>query len=379
MKVNFKYATWVAVVLLLGLGSCSNDDGNENGSESDGTLKTVKVRISRLPSTYSEGTGTAVGVTPKTNGIGATLFFIGNGVVKAIETIPATPGNDIASFSDDYEIPGTVDKLVIIANSSLATDPALSTIAVNDSETELNQLKFQQSNQTDPLTGVNLYGTGSLSSGAFNVTVAPIAARIEIGKVEAKTGAAISLTSFKLTGIYINNTYTKLGVDRTTKPTLPAEILNYGTVSTSWTDNSYPVNFKNEYSSVVNGTSFTPSGLNNLWYYFVIPAKANHGTIIDGKQQTSVPHIVLKIEDATASGYTFAAVSYVTIKQWKTAGDVLLTEFDPGKVYSIASIAIGGENLSDKPEDGDKITVDVVISSGSGSSWTDSNTTPSIP
>lgn len=346
MKTKFKYLTLAITTLLLGFTSCSNDD--ETGGKTDeGTPKNVTVRIS-TPSTYAEEV-TAVGQTPAINDVN--VYFVGGGVVKATGTMTSA---EIAGSGKTFsDVPGSATKVVIIANAATLSSPDVSSIAVNSSENALNALMFEQNKQTNPTSAVNVYGsaaiTGTPGSETAAVTLKPAISRIEIAKVEADPLAAIELTGFKLAGIYINNTYTKCGTDYSTLPTVAADILNYDGTNAIWTNGSYPARFSDQWTSPTASTSFTPAVSTNKWSYYVMPVIAGKGTTINTVVQSAVPHIVLKIVDAQASGYGFASTSYVTVKDIKVGG-VALTQLERGKVYSIASIKIGGGNLASTPE-----------------------------
>ena len=370
MKKNFKYVTMTAAALVLVLSGCSKE---ETGRVED-SPKSVTVRVQNL-STYAVATP-ASGSMPVLYDLN--VYFIGSGVIKDQGTMTTAEATSGKTFDD---VPGSATKVVIIANAGELSSPNVASIATYDSENKLKQLMFEQSVQSyTAATDVNVYGTapitGAVGSEAANVSLAPAVSRIEINSVGASTTANVQLTSFKLTGIYINNTYTQCGTDYTTVPTLPAGILNYGKDAVSFTNGSYPARFKDEWSaaSVTAGDLFSP-GVGNRWSYYVMPVVAGKGTTIDAVVQTSVPHIILKIEEALAPGYTFPSPAYVTIKDLRVSG-TSLTALEKGKVYSIGSILIGGENLAEKPEfpANQDIMVTTVLNP-----WDGQPTTPTIP
>lgn len=363
MKAKFKILAVVA--LAIGFANCSNSD--EPTTES-AQLKSVTVKVV-TPSTYSIGE-TAVGKTPTV--YDATLYFMGSsGVILATGTM--TQAEIIAGkiFND---IPGDATRVQLIGNAGHLDSPDLSAGTIRATQsTLLSNAFWNQTVQTDPVTGVNVIGEGAIlgASGSLTATVSvvPAVSRIEIKEVSADPAANIPLTSFRLTGIYINNTYAELGLDYTTLPTLPGDILNYGSDDPIWAA-GYPPTF---YQAVTGaaGTSFTAGGT-NVWAFFALPVVANSGTIINGAVQTSVPHIILKIEDATAPGNTFPNPAYLTIKDFKR-GAIDVEELIKGKVFSISNIAFGGEHLAAKPEISTKenVAVTVVVSP-----WTDDPVTP---
>ncbi|GAB6119368.1 hypothetical protein [Dysgonomonas termitidis] len=371
MKTNFKHAIIAATALLLGFSSCSNDDANAPAD--DLPTQSVSVRI-LVPSTYAPE-ATAVGVTPTITG-NTNVFFVGGGVILEVGTLNAAEAAAGKTFTD---VPGAVSDVIIVANGgTVATSPALSTIVRNDPLSKLNETLFLQASQTNAQTAVNLFGRAPLTDGAgvnagkkvAAVTLVPAISRIEIGEIKADAGAAVKLKSFKLTGIYINNTYTQLGIDYVTKPTLATEILNYDKANAKWIDGNYPARFKDEWAnaSVTDATSFKPAGTDK-WSYFVLPVKASaNGTEISSVQQGAVPHIVFKIEDIDYDDAAYQDVAgpyFITIKNLKVGG-ADLTELAPGKVYSLNGgvagdpILIGGGNLSPDPET--NATEEVVVS-----------------
>ncbi|GAB6124286.1 hypothetical protein [Dysgonomonas termitidis] len=369
MKTNFKHAIIAATALLLGFSSCSNDDANAPQAD-DLPKKNVTVSIA-VPSTYADE-ASAVGVVPDIKE--AKVFFVGGGVIAQVGTLTTL---EVASGKTFNNVPGSVTDVIIVANSETeTTSPTLASGSISeivdyDPLSKLNETLFQQASQTDPQTNVNVFGqaaiTGSAGSYVANVMLVPAISRIELLKVEADPLAQIPLTSFKLTGIYINNTYTQLGTDYTTKPISAASILNYGKSDAIWTNGSYPARFKDEFTGVTGTTSFTPA---NRWAYYVLPVKVSvAGTTIDGVDQSAVPHIVLKIEDAFAVGHSLASPAYITIKDLKVGGTPL-TQLAAGKVYTLGvtgtgeGIKIGGENLSPYPETNatESITVNCTVS-----------------
>lgn len=336
MKKSFKYVMLMAATLLVGFNSCSNDDDNVAGV--DDSPKSVKVMVS-VPSTYADE-ATAVGVTPVASDL--QVYFTDGISIKAEGTMLPTEMAEGKLFED---VPGTASNVVIIANPLLVTSPAK--LTVGTSVAELNKLMFEQSKQLDPKDKLNLFGSNTVTGNTANVILAPAISRYEIAKVEANPGAQIPLTSFELAGIYINNTYTKCGTDYTTLPTGAADILQFGPDDTEWADGTFPARYKDEFAAPTAGTSFAPD---NKWAYFVMPVVAGKGTTINGELQTSIPHVILKIKNAEATGYTFAETMYVTVRDIKVAGAATtLTELTRGKVYTMA-LSIGGENLAPKPE-----------------------------
>lgn len=363
MKTNF--TTLALVGLAIVLASCNKSNESTGGTQF--TNVTVKIVA---PSTYASGP-TAVGLTPDI--YDATLYFLGSsGSILAVGTMTEAEVTSGKTFND---IPGDAAEILFIGNAGALSSPNLPTVLRVAESTLTSTTFWEQAVQTNPKTGVNVIGEGTIMGSAGNrtatVTALPAVSRIEIAQVEANPAATIPLTSFKLTGIYINNAYAELGLDYTTLPAA-GDILNYGSDDPIW-NTGYPPTFCELMPGAIAGTTFNP-GAGDVWSFFALPVVAGNGTIIDGAVQTSVPHIILKIEGATASGFTLPDPAYLTIKDFKRgASDV--TELLKGKVFSISTIAFGGEHLTAKPEISTRENVAVTVTV---TPWTNDPVTPDL-
>jgi hypothetical protein len=383
-KIMNSVLAFGAIAMLSLFGSCSND---ESGSEAvAGKTKTVKVRIS-VPSTYSEA-ASAQGLTPALENEDVYLFFVGGGIVRKVETASTTvlqaEGKTVTDISE------LATRLVIIANSvatPLSAD--LSAIAEGDFETKLNEAMFIQDAQpADPAGYVSLYGLADLNgvssdenSPPLEVDLVPAISRIEIGEVKAKAAGgdvSIPLSGFKLAGIYINNTYARLGTDYVTSS--GEYILNYAKNDPKW--NTYPASFCDVFDigAISAAASFTPTNSSHFWSYYVFPAKAGTTIEIEGNQveQTAVPHIVLKIEGAQSAGFEPGSW-YVTITQLEVENKGIITELERGKVYRIETIEIAGENMATSPEPGGNDGVSQLVVKATVKGWEVETTTPKVP
>lgn len=377
MKKNFKFLMIIAI-LLIGFISCNNDNEASPNESINPKSVTVKVKIGET-ATYSEG-ATAVGVTPDVNDL--KLFFTDGTNILDVKT--ATVGSITSVAGETFtNVPGAATKIIIVGNATALTSPTLPTTGT---EAALKTAMVEIAKQTHPKTAVNVQGEGAISvaAGVYSAAlhIYPAVSYMEITQVTAKSsanGAQYPLSAFKLTGIYINNTYTKLGMDKSTLPT-GADILNYGQNATQWSTAyparfcDLPVNPATELGGIT--TTKAPTTAGQKWGYFVVSPLANKGTTIDGSLQTSVPHIVLKIENATTSvsGVVLPSPAYITVRSLKN-GATALTALDAGKVYSIASIDIAGENLAAKPETPAKTDINVTVTVHA---WTSVAVTPDL-
>jgi hypothetical protein len=396
MKRKFKNSILAigAIVVLSAFGSCSNGE-DFGGDAGEGKTKTVKVRIS-TPSTYAAETS-AEDVAPALDG-DVYMFFIGGGIVRMAEVADAglleTTGKTVS------DIPSTVTKLVIIGNSEgVALEGGLDGITPGSLESALNEIMFVQANQgATGSDNVNVYGyydfIDNEEPDEITVPVYPAVSRIEIGEVKANAGADQKLTTFKLAGIYINNTYAKLGTDYLTLPDA-LSTLAYSSTDPVWSSptGTYSDRYCDEYTGLAEADSFTPGSINipgdgsdagKFWSYYVLPVRAGNGTTINiegvDREQTSVPHIILKIEDVDDEDDVLSpgTAYYVTITQLQVDGE-FITELEKGGFYQIEEIAIGGENLSLTPEPGESDEVVELVVKATVIPWNKKETTPKIP
>lgn len=350
--MKFKYVMITAATLLFSFASCGSD---ETVPEDTGEPKNVTVKIVK-PTTYAEEE-TAVGETPVI--YDAEVFFIGGGnILKRGSMSDSEAGFPVKQFQD---VPAAADEIIIVGNTGALGSPLLPAASIT-TKAELEAVMFEHSAQTHAETAVNLLGSGTITGtgdASVNVPVRAAVSRIEISEIKAKTtGAVLPLVDFKLTGIYINNTYTKVSLSYADIPTLATDILQYGANDIAFTDGSYPVRFKDEWTnaSVTADDSFKPANALAKWAYFIMPPVAGKGTTIDSEVHTSVPHIIVKLEDVTTgsgSGNLGFSPAYLTItKLIDSSTSSELTHLEAGKVYKITSLDIDGKDLNPKPETG---------------------------
>lgn len=385
MKQKLNYLMIAIAIALMGGTSCSSDD---NPSTSEGT-KDVTVTIG-LGKMGSKAMGeSAKDVIPDVKDL--TLYFTdGAETVVSTQNFPVgltNSGEIVNSDKKTFSVPSSAIAVYAVGNTSaIAGSINLPNVVIGSTtRTEVESSLINISKQTDPETAINVRSEISVLSppvggteGNYTATIAlkPAVARIEIQEVKSDATVNIPLSSFKLTGIYINNTYTHFGLDQKTKGTE----VKYGKTiqdASAWAyGGSFPAFLKDEPSRVGeslgiagNGVSYIPSAnQGDVWGYFVASTIENTfpydpskpGTIIDGNQYDAVPHIILKIEDATANNTTIPSTQYVTIRSFKTTGGSPVTKLEAGNYYLIKSINIGGEHLASNPED-TNIKIDVTV------------------
>lgn len=381
MKTKFKFLAIAALGLALGFSSCAKE-GNGETNLPEGQKK-VNIRMNFANSkTRAEGNVTADNTTP--NFTDLTLIFVGNSVVQKVAPLAASDKADLTT-GKSFTVPNAVTKVYAIGNYGA------SGVSEGDTEASVKALAMQVDLQTDYME-VNLSGgmggddkdeafTGAgftKVDGTETATLGlyPAFARYEIKKVSAAPSSVVEqpLKSFKLTGIYITNTYRTIGLDYSSVATAAEDVFNFGP-GTSNFDTSVPTYHKDTWTNASRtaAAEFVPeitAGEDGLkfWHYMVAPPIAGKGTSLAGNTATesSVPIIVLKIEDALADGdegnsAEYEKVNYISVRKLIDSNNNALTFLRPGYVYKIANIAFGGEHLTVKPGDNTERSVAVQV------------------
>ncbi|MDR1004467.1 MAG: hypothetical protein LBL97_05605 [Prevotellaceae bacterium] len=364
--------------LLLTTGAWWSLSGCEAGQTEVADKSQVPVVLNitmAAPATQSRTAGTGASDAPMVDHIQAFFFVDGMLAVSGERTLI----NNGATYE---RVPTNVNKIYVIGYPAATfTSPVIPGGIAR--EADLLKEMFDMTAQTTTDTkNVNSFGVTTVdlsqypngSTQQMSIEVRPAIARIEIGKIDP-TATTASLTirnkikKFDLDCIYINNTYTQLGMNRITLPTANGTVLNYGGYaidgSTPWGDPA--TYFGANYYDAVGGkgqASYSP-GTSKYWGYYVAPLAATGGvgTTINDDQQTVLPHIILKLSnlvlddgdkddtnDVTVPGPMFLTIRRYNVKETSTEAAHELTEMQPGYVYVIDNIAFGLEHLSILPE-----------------------------
>jgi hypothetical protein len=214
---------------------------------------------------------------------------------------------------------------------------------------------------------VVLYGIGHLApSGTPDefeapVDLFPVAGRLEIAKITASS----EITSFDVTGVFVNNYYPTLATDGTKDN---YSISRHGSAPTSYTSGGYyaaafsGILFDEEtYSS--NGSLEAKSASSNLWAYNLL-APALLGT------EDYFPHVVIKIDNIVVQDPSTNA-AYEDGEWFLTIANVYLStdistktplDFEKSNIYHIPNVAFTLSDLGDVPELTTKaVTVEVDV------------------
>lgn len=277
---------------------------------------------------------------------GAIYFTSATGQITKMVTLTSALINEMkttgASISN---VPSNSTAVHIVGNvDGLPTDPGnISTV----------KEKILNVNLLTNIQSVPLYGstTGFTGSGPYSssVSLSTPVARIQIEDLKA-TGSLI--TSYKVTGIFVNNYYGSAKVDKTPLGTL----INNGSTVANYVSGSaaYPsATLANIYDYDTNGVgtltslTYTPAA-GKVWAYNIFA---------DG---TSKPHIIIRLE-SLAPAASFTNPMFLTVKSFKSGGSTV--EVEGGKIYTFkaGSFTFDGGNLTEQPELSE-ITVNVSVS-----------------
>lgn len=362
---------------VVGLSGCVTEtilDGANQGANSEivkSDLKNVTLKIaSKAPATRSEGGSVAMRETVLFNN--GWLLFVSaqHNVTKVMEITKANPSVlddssvDISLLiqTDGVEIadvPGHSQSVYVVGN--LPARFAAPTVGA--SLTEMKQKLIDFSSQGD-INNVTLFGGNLIrnenSRLVASFPLAPIVARIEIGKISSTNSGDI--TSFKVDGIFINNYYEQI----TLEGNAPAAAKkNTGTSGYVEGSAAYPDIYKGvlfDYKSAPGqslGTATLPNvyvpQTGNAWTYNLLAPQTT------AQPALTAPHIVIAISDIqTNNGVSYSDTWYLTITSL-VCNKQKIASLVPGKVYSIRHINFSHTNIQPEPEM-ETMGVDVEVS-----------------
>ena len=288
MNAKFKFLAVAALALTVGFTSCSKSEGE--------TLPEGQKKVT-ISIDFGTGSGraadnqTANGQTPDLKDL--KLFFVGNNVIQKVETV-TTDISDMTT-GKSFTVPNATTKVYAIGNTgSTGVNSPTAFPAAGASEDDVKSLMIDVTAQTsfkifNLSSGQGAGGTAasgvSFVNDAATFDIMPAVARYEIKKVSAGTTTTEvdqPLSGFKLTGIFITNTYNKLGLDYATLPSATADIIKVGPGSASF-ETYIPARLQDVMAPASNATSFIPTeGAGYFWHYFLAAPIAGKGTTLDG-------------------------------------------------------------------------------------------------
>lgn len=410
-----------ASALLVSFASCSSNDEGGDVDKSGNAVGTMDVAltVSNDPSaTVDETYGIATespkgkkpmiqsGVTGSTLNGNMKVFFVkrnpdGTGTIRdkrnASDDILATSQETKQVFKG---IPNDVNEVYFFANigdntpaepNNAGKPTNLDNLDDTNTLADLLKVQFELGSQQDPINRVHVFGkaqiTGSNGSVSASVVAKPVIARLEIKQLEADqsvSDAAIKITDYRVEGIFINNTYSSMGIDGTSYPVDPSSVVNVP-VDGRFDETYGPKSLRIWYHDL-GGMPFEPSNgvlkaeniagqpAGSFWYFDVFPALAKNvsgnyigttipaGTLPTGEtvaadEKNATPIIVLRLSNIQVNGVALPSaypsdngVRYVTVKTLKKAGtNVPYDHLERGMVYTIKNIKFDGSNLNIAP------------------------------
>ena len=306
---QLKYLSMIALALVFGLTSCSNDDEPGQGS---GEAQSVYIKL-------DQPTGRAAG--PSADGeiveVGSGyLYFlnVNNGITKSIDI--SEDISDLTKNGKTYtEIPGNTSSVVMVGNTKDNTN-------LNDIEAFILSVETQ-----NEIKGVTVYSNKGVivkgtDSNTAELKLTPVPSRIELQTIKAGG----NLDSFKVKGIYMNYTY----------KTAP--------IQGNGVDNQL-IEMNTEFSEYVNipgvlkdtHTDGLNLGSDQVWGYNLLANDV-------------IPHIVIHITDVEVKdGYEadFSGNQYVTITGYKE-GATVLERLAQGTIYKVSNDIDGGDLIIDE-------------------------------
>ena len=365
-----------AMAAIVGFASCSKED---NGPGVNDDTQSISLQISQ-PAARS--------IDPGLGGAGAQdLVTFANGdlflcsssgqiISKFTFVSGATPTNQASKIINIADVTGgnsltllnikaTVVSAYIVGNTTNISGYATAAME-NKYISGVKALTLtpavQYSSTKKNLADVTLFGDGQIVADGspdgsgdpanekkyVEIVLRPHVARLEISDITAGITPApglVSVLTYDVAGIFINNFYPSISVDWTT----PGTIVNPGQGNTNFYDNGVGAyvsamnNILFDYSATFFGNTNTalvkyPNGSNNsaVWAYNLLAAPV-FGTGAFATATTVAPHIIVKMQGITASnGEDYSGVKYLTVNKLFLNGTTTeITHFEAGKVYTI--------------------------------------------
>lgn len=364
MKIKTMMCAALAAVTF---AACSNDSDNPvvPAEEADG----VYIRFAGLSGETRAESAPVADQTPVTFTDGYLVFGdFGADEITHVVTITNNTASantvTVNALENGVLFSGIEADYVYVIGNVTAVSPV-----VGGSVSALLATTVEVDDQTDTtggLTTATLYGEGQIvdvtpgSNGQVAgaekeaiFSVKPHAARFEISKIAGDA----TIASFELAGIYVNNTYVKLGLNgsalNANLTTAGGDLLNYGTDASQYTAatgySSYLTLFDEFTTPIASTSAAVAPAAGNVWSYNVL-APAGQGNTVN-----AVPHIVIHFgkmvtEDGNyVNGVTGGQDAYLTISRYFLSS--VEQPIEASKIYKIASVAFDKNDLDDVPEE----------------------------
>jgi hypothetical protein len=373
MKRNlfFSIISAAAVVLAVGFTNCSREGSNEDNEPSSVFLKVL----------LDETRAVADSVLNQSNPTfttGWVMLTNSNGIVLFADEIGGG-GTTVAALENGKtytNVPAGVQNAHIFGNVGTISSWPASPVGKNITNYRDIAVTVAQVSKADgTVANVPLYGTDAIVPDGSNyksdVTVSPIAGRVEINRIVMQTTEKTGVTSFKVKNIFVNYFYPTRGFDGNGT----SAIKDGGQTKINYAAGTAPYTVAGELYDAVDVTSADNSPIVNrngvkpaskqVWAYNLLqPAEPPTGTTI------YFPHIIVEISNidvVATSGDVYNTYENGNPTFWLTITGVTdgtsPLNFTKGNVYKINEILFTLGDLSDIPEPSDKsvkVTASVV-------------------
>lgn len=354
METTFKHLKIVYLILLLiGATGCSNNDDLEN--EPDGE-KNVYLKMEQ--SSIQKAADPVPDDTEVVFNKGVIYFVTTDGQITKQMTITSDVSDDnninMTDIKAGYEVKNIAahTKYVHIVGNHDGLPASPKNISVVTSTNVTVQM------QKDDLGGISkatLYNSSAseliLESGnkyKATVELMPHASRIELADVTAEG----DITEFQLDGIFVNNYFMQVQVDRTT---------SQGDLIDNASDPDKYIGDQDPYPSTLPLYDYSTSGIGIYNNKVVKPDAGNKVWAYNVLAGNPAPRIILRLSGVKVNGQSLNGDRFITIKGFKDdATGQPITVFEPGKIYTIAAgkLKFNENDLSAIPEVG---TIDVEV------------------
>jgi len=354
MKTKFKHLKIAClIVLMTGMVGCSNNDDLK--TESDGE-KSVYVKMEQ--SSIRKSAEPVPDDTEVVFNKGTLYFATTDGQITKQMTITEEPSDDnninMADIKVGYEvknIPAHTKYVHIVGNhDALPASPK--NISVITSTPVTVQMQKGDAGGIEKATLYNSSVSELVleSENKYKATVElmPHASRIEIADVTAQG----DINEFQLDGIFVNNYFRQIQIDRVTSQ---ADLVDNGSEANNYIGDQEP------YPSTLPLYDYDTDGIGTFTNNIVKPSQENHVWAYNVLAGNPAPRIVLRLSGVKVGGQLLNGDRFITIKGFKDeATSQPITVFEPGKIYTIAAgnLKFSETDLTAIPEVG---TIDVEV------------------
>ncbi|MDR0538376.1 MAG: hypothetical protein LBH04_10125 [Tannerellaceae bacterium] len=377
MKVNFKtiknIVISVATAATLGLTatSCTNEElqgSNNSPIQNAETMHSISFKVQTPPATRAEDNAASTGAAGKVKLNTGYLFFVNpqQQITKVVEIIPtgtALWGQVLLSTLESTtgatidSIPGSSTHAYVVANLPAGkTIPRKNLFLSDIMDNNVITLKEEKDLSNTVLTGnAAINKTAALWSVDIS-KVAPVTARLEIGKITAvnPAGAAVNITEYTIDGIFVDGIYETMDLN--------AKADSAKTYATNWLyASNYGAPLTQDYYTVVFDTTNVANGLGNSKALIQTPSNSakvwSYNQFAPGTDKNGAvnrtPKIIIRLNNIKTDQPTTANYSgayYLTVNELKDNGSgVKVSALEAGKVYHISDIKFELQNLQPVP------------------------------